>query len=113
MAMRSGSTSHHRHAWLVAQLNRLGWIDRLAAALPPVVTVGRQGLACFVWGTLISIVADTALHAAAPAFHTRTQAVAAALSADLLTIAAVLGVAIAAAALKANRPLAARIPNTE
>jgi hypothetical protein len=100
-------------AWLVAQLNRLGWIDRLAAALPPVVTVGRQGLACFVWGTLISIVADTALHAAAPAFHTRTQAVAAALSADLLTIAAVLGVAIAAAALKANRPLAARIPNTE
>ena len=76
-------------AWLVAQLSRLGWIDRLATALPPVVTVGRQGLTCFVWGTLISIVADTALQVAAPAFHTRTQAVAAALSVDSLTIAAV------------------------
>jgi hypothetical protein len=95
-------------AWLVAQLSRLGWIDRLAAALPPVVTVGRQGLTCFVWGTLISIVADTALRVAAPAFHTRTQAVAAALSADLLTIAAVLGVAIAAAKFKSNRPTARR-----
>jgi hypothetical protein len=95
-------------AWLIAQLSRLGWIDRLAAALPPVVTVGRQGLTCFVWGTLISIVADTALQVAAPAFHTRAQAVAAALSADLLTIAAVLGVAIAAAKLKSDRPTARR-----
>ncbi|MGF6971165.1 hypothetical protein OKW43_008260 [Paraburkholderia sp. WC7.3g] len=95
-------------AWLVAQLSRLGWIDRLAAALPPVVTVGRQGLTCFVWGTLISIVADTALQVAAPAFHTRTQAVAAALSADLLTVAAVLAVAIATARLKANRPISQR-----
>ncbi|MFP3566103.1 OpgC domain-containing protein [Paraburkholderia sp. SIMBA_030] len=95
-------------AWLVAQLSRLGWIDRLAAALPPVVTAGRQGLACFVWGTLISIVADTALQVAAPAFHTRTQAVVAALSADLLTIAAVLAVAIISARLKANRPIPRR-----
>jgi hypothetical protein len=100
-------------AWLVAQLSRLGWIDRLAAALPPVVTVGRQGLVCFVWGTLISTVADTALHAAAPAFHTRTQAVAAALLSDLLTIAAVLGVAIATAKLKASRPIGMRLRNSE
>ena len=92
-------------AWLVAQLSRLGWIDRLAAALPPVVTVGRQGLTCFVWGTLISIVADTTLQVAAPDFHTRTQAVAAALSADLLTIAAVLAVASVTAKLKENRPI--------
>jgi hypothetical protein len=92
-------------AWLVAQLSRLGWIDRLAAALPPMVTVGRQGLTCFVWGTLGSVVADTALQVAAPAFHTRTQAVGAALSADLLTIAAVLAVAIVSARLKANRPI--------
>ena len=95
-------------AWLVAQLSRLGWIDRLAVALPPVVTVGRQGLTCFVWGTLISIVADTALQVAAPAFHTRSQAVAAALLADLLTIAAVLSVAIVTARLKANRPIPRR-----
>jgi hypothetical protein len=97
-------------AWLVAQLSRLGWIDRLATALPPVVTVGRQGLTCFVWGTLISIVADTALQVAAPAFHTRTQAVAAALSVDSLTIAAVLAIAIAIATttLKASRPIPRR-----
>jgi hypothetical protein len=100
-------------AWLVAQLSRLGWIDRLAAALPPVVTVGRHGLVCFVWGTLISTVADIALHAAAPAFHTHTQAFAAALSTDFMTIAAVLGVAIAAAKPRANRPIGMRLRNTE
>ncbi|MGA7814335.1 OpgC domain-containing protein [Caballeronia sp.] len=94
--------------WLVAQLSRLGWIDRLASALPPVVTVGRQRVTCFVWGTLISIVAHTVLQVAAPAFHTRTQAVAVALLADLLTIAAVLLIAIATAKLKANRPILRR-----
>jgi hypothetical protein len=98
-------------AWLVAQLGRFGWIDRLAAALPPIVTVGRQGLTCFIWGTLTSIVADTALQVAAPTFHTRTQAVAAALSADFLTIAAVLAVAIFSARLKADGPVLRR-PHT-
>jgi hypothetical protein len=95
-------------AWPIAQLSRLGWIDRLAAALPPVVMVGRQGLTCFVWGTLISVVADTALQVATPALHTRAQAIAAALSTDALTIAAVFAVAIAAARLKANRPIQQR-----
>jgi hypothetical protein len=94
--------------WLVAQVSRIGWIDRLASVLPPVVTVGRQRVTCFVWGTLISIVAHTVLQVAAPAFHTRTQMVAVALLADLLTIAAVLLIAIATARFRANRPIARR-----
>ena len=94
--------------WLVAQVSRIGWIDRLASVLPPVVTVGRQRVTCFVWGTLISIVAHTVLQVAAPAFHTRTQMVAVALLADLLTIAAVLLIAIATAKFRANRPIARR-----
>jgi len=90
-------------AWVVAQLTRLGCIDRLASALPSVVKVGRQGLVCFVCGALISIVADTAMNTGAPVFNTRAQGIAAALSMDALTIAAVLGVAMVATSLKANR----------
>jgi hypothetical protein len=60
-------------AWLVARLSRLWWTDRLAAALPPVVMVDRQGLTCFVRGTLILIVADTALQVAAPRLHARKR----------------------------------------
>ncbi|RKP50753.1 OpgC domain-containing protein [Trinickia fusca] len=48
-------------AWLAAQTVRLGWMRALATRLPAVVTIGRQGLVCFVCGTLVSIGVDTAL----------------------------------------------------
>jgi len=57
-------------AWLAAQAVRIGWVGRLARAMPSVVTVGRHGLACFVCGSVISIAVDTALHFAAPTPHT-------------------------------------------
>ncbi|SMG61361.1 OpgC domain-containing protein [Paraburkholderia susongensis] len=47
-------------AWLAAQFVRTGSIAWLAQRLPAVVTVGRTGLVCFVTGTLVSLVVDTA-----------------------------------------------------
>ncbi|MBW0451159.1 OpgC domain-containing protein [bacterium M00.F.Ca.ET.228.01.1.1] len=47
-------------AWLAARLVRMGSIARLAQRLPAVVTVGRTGLVCFVGGTLVSLIVDTA-----------------------------------------------------
>ncbi|RDJ99520.1 OpgC domain-containing protein [Paraburkholderia lacunae] len=47
-------------AWLAAQFVRMGSIARLARRLPAVVTVGRTGLVCFVAGTLVSLIVDTA-----------------------------------------------------
>ncbi|MGH8779510.1 OpgC domain-containing protein [Paraburkholderia sp.] len=47
-------------AWVVAQFVARGSVARLAQRLPAVVTVGRTGLVCFVGGTLISLVVDTA-----------------------------------------------------
>ncbi|HEX7913853.1 MAG TPA: OpgC domain-containing protein [Paraburkholderia sp.] len=47
-------------AWLAAQFVRMGSIARLAQRLPAVVTVGRTGLVCFVAGTLVSLIVDTA-----------------------------------------------------
>jgi hypothetical protein len=51
-------------AWLCAQTVRLGWIRELAVRLPAIVTVGRQGLICFVGGTVISVLAGAGLHIA-------------------------------------------------
>lgn len=48
-------------AWLGAQAVRLGWMRALATRLPGVVTVGRQGLVCFIGGAVVSIAVDTAL----------------------------------------------------
>jgi hypothetical protein len=48
-------------AWLCAQAVRLGWMRTLAERLPAVVTVGKQGLVCFVGGTVVSIAVDTAV----------------------------------------------------
>lgn len=48
-------------AWLAADLVRCGVVGRIARRLPWVVTAGRHGLLCFVAGTVISVVADTAL----------------------------------------------------
>jgi hypothetical protein len=50
-------------AWLVAQAVRLGWIHRLARWVPAVVSVGQQGLVCFVGGAVASNVVDTMLRA--------------------------------------------------
>jgi hypothetical protein len=47
-------------AWLAAQFVRRGSIAWLAQRLPAVVTVGRTGLVCFVTGTLVSLIVDTA-----------------------------------------------------
>ncbi|MCC8394857.1 OpgC domain-containing protein [Paraburkholderia sp. MMS20-SJTR3] len=47
-------------AWLAAQCVRIGGIAWLARRLPAVVTVGRTGLVCFVAGTLVSLIVDTA-----------------------------------------------------
>ncbi len=48
-------------AWLCAQMVRLGWGRWLAERLPGVVTIGRQGLVCFVGGTIVSMSIDAAL----------------------------------------------------
>jgi hypothetical protein len=47
-------------AWLAAQLVRMGSVAWLAQRLPAVVTVGRTGLVCFVAGTMVSLIVDTA-----------------------------------------------------
>jgi hypothetical protein len=41
-------------AWLAAQAVRKGWIAWLAQRLPSIVTVGQQGLVCFVGGAVAS-----------------------------------------------------------
>jgi hypothetical protein len=46
--------------WLMARLARLGAIAWIAERLPAVVRVGRTGLVCFVTGTLVSLIVDTA-----------------------------------------------------
>jgi len=50
-------------AWLAAQAVRLGWIEWLAQRLPGVVSVGQQGLVCFVGGALVSNAVDTVIRA--------------------------------------------------
>ncbi|SAL26154.1 membrane protein [Caballeronia terrestris] len=48
-------------AWVFARAVHAGWIGALARGLPGVVTIGTQGLVCFIAGTAVSIVLDTAL----------------------------------------------------
>ncbi|SAK50497.1 membrane protein [Caballeronia hypogeia] len=50
-------------AWVVARAVYAGWIGRLARRLPGVVTIGQQGLVCFIAGTCVSLVLDSALRA--------------------------------------------------
>jgi hypothetical protein len=73
-------------AMVAAYFVHRGTIARLASHLPSIVTVGRTGLVCFVGGTLISVIVDTAtprdLHGAA--------AFAAALAGDIAAIGATL-----------------------
>ncbi|CAB3770932.1 OpgC domain-containing protein [Paraburkholderia solisilvae] len=47
-------------AWLAVVLVRSGFIAQVAQRAPGVVTVGQMGLVCFVGGTVISLVVDTA-----------------------------------------------------
>lgn len=63
-----------------------GSIARLAARLPAVVTVGQTGLVCFVGGTLISMVVDTAT----PHMAHGSAALAVALAGDIVAIGATL-----------------------
>ncbi|KVE32641.1 OpgC domain-containing protein [Burkholderia sp. TSV86] len=51
-------------AWLAAKLVHLGWMHRVAQAMPWIGTIGRQGLLCFVAGTGISLLVDSLLYAA-------------------------------------------------
>ncbi len=76
-------------AWLAAQLVRMGSIARLAERLPAVVAVGRTGLVCFVMGTLVSLIVDTATP---HTFH-GFRGVLIGLGGDLVAIGAVLMIA--------------------
>jgi len=51
-------------AWLAAKLVHLGWMKKVAHAMPWIGTIGRQGLLCFVAGTAISLAVDSLLYAA-------------------------------------------------
>jgi hypothetical protein len=68
---------------------RIGSVAWLAQHLPSVVRVGRTGLVCFVTGTLVSLVVDTATP---HAFH-GLSGVLVALSGDLVAITAMLVIA--------------------
>ncbi len=97
-------------AWLCAQAVRRGWLRALADRLPAVVTVGRQGLVCFVGGALVSIGADTALQLA----HVQTTQPLSdwpvRLLSDALAIAALLLLARVAGRLKTIRMQPSTVP---
>ena len=86
-------------AWLAGQAVRKGWIAWLAQRLPAVVTVGQQGLVCFVGGAVASNAIDTLLRAT----HV-TASLPARLAGDLLAIGALLMLAGGARRLKSVRP---------
>ncbi|SDH79855.1 OpgC domain-containing protein [Paraburkholderia phenazinium] len=84
-------------AWLVAQAVRMQMLRRIAERLPAVVTVGKQGLVCFVGGTVVSIGVDTAVRLA------RGPAWLNGLAGDLLAIGTMLLLAVVASKWKALR----------
>ncbi|TKC92518.1 OpgC domain-containing protein [Trinickia terrae] len=49
-------------AWLVADMIRIGWVGKTAEWLPWIGIVGRKGLLCFIAGTGISLIVDSALY---------------------------------------------------
>jgi hypothetical protein len=97
-------------AWLCAQAARLGWLRALAGRLPAVVTVGRQGLICFVGGAIVSIGADTALHLAGVRGTELSTAWPLRLLGDASAIAALVLLARLASRLKAARPQPVAVP---
>jgi hypothetical protein len=50
-------------AWIVARTVYAGWVEKLAHKLPGIVTIGQQGLVCFIAGTIVSLILDSALRA--------------------------------------------------
>ncbi|WP_116135693.1 OpgC domain-containing protein [Trinickia diaoshuihuensis] len=86
-------------AWLCAQAARLGWLRTLAERLPALVTIGKQGLVCFVGGTVVSIAVDSALHLAGADTHLFAR-----LLGDVLAIAALWMLARIAAARRDRVP---------
>jgi hypothetical protein len=97
-------------AWLCAQAVRLGWLRTLAGRLPAVVTVGRQGLVCFVGGALVSIGADTALQLVQVRTTQPLSDWPVRLLSDALAIAALLLLARVASRLKSTRVQPAAVP---
>jgi hypothetical protein len=87
-------------AWLAAQFVRIGSIAWLARRLPAVVTVGRTGLVCFVMGTLVSLIVDTATP---HTFH-GFRGVLVGLGGDLAAIGALLMIARGWSGWKAQQP---------
>jgi hypothetical protein len=84
-------------AWLVAQAVRVKAVRWLAERLPAVVTVGKQGLVCFVGGTVVSIGVDTAVRLA------RGPAWINGLAGDMVAIGALLLLSVIARKWKAMR----------
>lgn len=85
-------------AWLCAQAVRLGWLRTLAERLPALVTVGRQGLVCFVGGAVVSIATDTGVRLAHAETHWFAR-----LAGDCVAVGALLLLARVAAAWKHGR----------
>jgi hypothetical protein len=89
-------------AWLCGEAVRRGWVAALADKMKSVVVVGRQGLICFVSGTVVSIVCDTALRVAGgAAAHWPVRA-----ASDVVAIGSLLLIARIAQARKAARQAA-------
>lgn len=78
--------------WLVYLAAQRGWLDALLRRLTWLATVGRNGLVCFVGGTVISILAETVSHLLAGG----TPDAASALLADMLAITSLLALAAVA-----------------
>ncbi|CAB3751934.1 OpgC domain-containing protein [Paraburkholderia humisilvae] len=93
-------------AWLAAHLVRVGWAKALAQRLPWIAHVGRQGLLCFVAGTVISLVVDSLLFKATNGYLD----VPLGLVADAVAIGALIAVAKAAAPI--SRAFAPRFGNS-
>ncbi|WDZ94787.1 OpgC domain-containing protein [Herbaspirillum sp. WKF16] len=85
--------------WLVAMMVRQGWIRQLADRLSLVVTVGKNGLVCFVSGTMISLLADILLYLATDGRPGRW----AGLLADMAAIASMLAIGVLAQAWAEHR----------
>jgi hypothetical protein len=87
-------------AWLCAQAVRIGWIRALTRFMPGVVTIGQQGLLCFVAGTFLSIFANAVVHLAKLRMPSSSTDWPMRLAADVLIIMLLILVACAAKRLK-------------
>ncbi|WP_323121146.1 OpgC domain-containing protein [Burkholderia alba] len=90
-------------AWLAAKLVHLGWMHKIAHAMPWIGTIGRQGLLCFVAGTGISLAVDSLLYAATDGY----------LNVPLGLVADVAAIGLLYLVAKVYEPLMARLPFTK